>query len=130
MSLESQKACEFRGEKLIVKFPNVGQLLDMESMKQSLTSNRYGTMATSGVKSMYFALDLVDAIVFIQVLCPKVKRMLEIDNYTLMSPLAAKELIKFYKEEILPWYSEVSKELYLSIEADVEQPAGKPEQEG
>jgi len=117
--IEKEHACIFKGEKLIVKFPNVGQLLDMESMKLALTNNRYGSMSASGIKSMYLALDLVDAIVFIQVLCPKVKRMLELEDYTKMDPLDAKELIGFYKQQLLPWYESVSKELYLSSEPDV-----------
>ena len=117
--LETEHAFIFKGEKQIVKFPNVGQLLDMESMKQALTNNRYGTMAASGVKSMYFALDLVDSIVFIQTMCPKIKRMLDIKSYTEMSPLEARELIDVYKTEIVPWYTKISQELYLSSEPDV-----------
>ena len=118
MEIEKEHVATFKGEKLIVKFPNVGQLLDMEAMKLALTNNRYGSMSASGIKSMYLALDLVDAIVFIQVLCPKIKRMLEVTNYTDMEPMAAKELVEFYKNEIVPWYSGVSKELYLSSEPD------------
>ena len=59
------------------------------------------------------ALDIVDAIVFFQVMCPKVKRIAEIDDYAKADPIVAKELAKIYKEEIYsPWYSEVTKELY------------------
>lgn len=110
--IEREHAFNFKGEKLTAKFPNVGQLIDMESLKQGLTANRYGTMAASGVKSMYFALDLVDAIVFLQVMCPRVGRIMEVKNFTEMNPIDAKELITVYKEQILPWYSEVLNELY------------------
>jgi len=118
MEIERDHAFNYKGEKIIVKFPNVGQLIDMESMKQALTNNRYGAMAASGAKSMYLALDLVDAISFLQIMCPKIKRMLGGISYTEMSPIGAKELVSLYKEEILPWYSDVSKELYLSTEPE------------
>ena len=42
------------GEKsFTVSFPNVGQIIDVESLKQALTGGRYGVMASSGVASMY-----------------------------------------------------------------------------
>lgn len=111
--LQKSHSFTFKGEKIVVNFPTVGQLIDMESLKQLLTGNRYSAMSTSNLKSMLFALDLVDAIVFFQVMCPKVKRIADIDDYAKADPIVAKELVKIYKEEIYSsWYSEVIKELY------------------
>ena len=102
----------FRGANLIVKFPNVGQILDMESLKLALTGNRYGAMSASGVKSMFFALDLVDAISFISIMCPQLKNIVTVNNYLDLSADESNELISFYKDQIFPWYSEVQKQLY------------------
>ena len=52
MAIERQKKFTINGATFIAKFPNVGQLIDLESFKQALTSNRYGQMAASGVASM------------------------------------------------------------------------------
>lgn len=111
--LEQKHSFNFRGEKIVVSFPNVGQIIDMESLKQALTSNRYSSMSASGMKSMYFALDLVDSIVFFQVMCPRIKGIAEIKDYTSIDTTLAKELIDTYKEEIFkPWYKLVLAELY------------------
>ncbi len=114
-----QHSFEFKGEKIVVNFPTVGQLIDMESMKQLLTGNRYAAMASSNLKSMNFSLNLVDAIVFFQVMSPKVKRMIEIDDYTKLDPIIAKELVEIYQKDIFaPWYYEILKELYSYGDAD------------
>ena len=79
--IERQKKFKIGEHQFIANFPNVGQLIDMESLKQALTNNRYGVMAQSGVASMYDALDMVDAIAFLQVVVPDVARYLNIKNY-------------------------------------------------
>ena len=54
--METTKKFKIGQKEFIAKFPNVGQMLDMESLKQALTNNRYGVMAASGIRSMYKAL--------------------------------------------------------------------------
>lgn len=88
------------------KFPNVGQMIDMESLKQALTRGKYGQMAQSGVASAYFALDLVDAISFFQVCAPMVGKYFEIRDYTEVDLNVADELVKTYREVIKPWYDQ------------------------
>ena len=88
------------------KFPNVGQMIDMESLKQALTRGKYGQMAQSGVASAYFALDLVDAISFFQVCAPMLSKYFEIRDYTEVDLNVADELVKVYREVIKPWYDQ------------------------
>lgn len=100
------------GEKsFVVGFPNVGQLIDLESLKQALTSNRYGVMAASGVASMYYALDMVDAIAFFQVCVPEVAKYYNIKNYTSLEPEKISDLVKVYQDEIRPWFDNIMNEL-------------------
>lgn len=101
-----------KGEKFTVEFPNIGKLIDIESLKQAMTNNRYGAMAASGIASMYHALDAVDAIVFFQVVCPSVLLFLRAKDFSSLSQETSKELVEVYKDQILPWYSGVMKELY------------------
>lgn len=107
------RECKFKiGEKsFTVKFPNVGQIIDIESLKQALTNNRYGVMAASGVTSMYYALDIVDAISFYQAVAPSVSKYYDIKSYTSLAPEDMKDLTEAYTSTIKPWYDKVMSEL-------------------
>ena len=98
-------------KKFTAKFPNVGQIIDMESLKQAQTQSRYGQMAMSGIQSQYFALDLVDAISFFQVVVPEVGKYFDITNYTSLSIDKTNDLLKAYTEVIRPWFNETLNEL-------------------
>lgn len=111
MAIERQKKFTINGATFIAKFPNVGQLIDLESFKQALTSNRYGQMAASGVASMYQALDLVDAISFFHVVVPEVGKRFDIINYTQMGLDEIKNLLDAYQNEIKPWFDKTMAEL-------------------
>lgn len=102
----------------IAEFPNVGQIIDIESLKQALTSNKYGQMAVSGIQSQYFALDIVDAIAFYQICVPSVAQYYDISNYANISLDKATELINAYQKQIRPWYERVMKELRSVAEED------------
>lgn len=107
------------GEKnFTVKFPNVGQMMDMESLKQALTNNRYSVMSASGVKSMYLVLDLVDAIAFFQICVPSVSKYFNIKNYTELQLDEIKDIVESYINQIKPWYDNLLKQLYLTSEKD------------
>ena len=123
--IEREITVEYNGKKFQVKFPNVGQMIDIESLKNSLTMGKYGQFAASGVKSMYFILDVVDTIAFMTVMCPKLKNFLTDEDsdkdYTQMKPETVKELVMVYKKQILPWYSNILKFLYNTNEDVAEQ---------
>lgn len=87
-----------------VTFPNIGQIIDMESLKQGLSSNRYGQMAASGIASNYYALDLIDMIAFYKILCPEVTQYYNIENYADLQMEKAQELLEPFKKELQPWY--------------------------
>jgi hypothetical protein len=119
-TLQRQKTFDFESNKITVTFPNVGQMIDMESLKQSLTGNRYGTMSASGVKSMFFALDMVDAIAFFETMCPKIRRILGVKTLAELSPEDMVPVVKAYKQHVAPWYNELLKDLYKIGESDGE----------
>lgn len=109
--IERQKKFSIGEKSFTVQFPNVGQLIDLESLKQALTNNRYGVMAASGVASMYYALDMVDAIAFLQVCVPSVAKYYDIKNYTSLAPEDIKDLVEAYQKELKPWFDKVMAEL-------------------
>lgn len=124
--IEREITVTYNGNKFQVKFPNVGQMIDIESLKNGLTGGKYGSFAASGVKSMYFILDMVDTIAFLTVMCPKLKKAVmdeedEDKDFMKMKPETLKELIGVYKKQILPWYSKIIQQLYNATVEDAEQ---------
>lgn len=111
MALQRQKKFNIGSKIFIANFPNVGQIIDLESMKQALTNNRYGQMAASGVASMYYALDLVDAIAFYHVVVPEVAKYYDIKNYASMEVDKIRDLLDAYQKYIKPWFDETMNEL-------------------
>lgn len=109
--IEREKKVKVGERTFIVKFPNVGQIIDMESLKQALTNNRYGQMAASGVGTMYYALDLVDTMAFFQICIPEYAREFAIRDYTALSPDKMEMLVNTYRTEIKPWYDKVMNQL-------------------
>ena len=109
--IERSKKITIGKKSFVVEFPNVGQILDIESMKQALTNNRYGIMAKSDIKSMYYALDVVDAVSFLTVVAPEVGRYFNVGNYLSLSPEKVQEFVDVYQKEIYPWYAQTLEEL-------------------
>lgn len=116
--IERSKKITIGNKSFVVEFPNIGQILDIESMKQALTNNRYGVMAQSGVKSAYYALDIVDAVSFIQVVTPDIARYYNVSNYLTLSPDKIQEFVKVYQEQIKPWYDDVLAQLQNPMSDD------------
>lgn len=109
--IERSKKITIGEKSFVVNFPNVGQMIDIESMKQSLTGNRYGSMASSGIASMYMALDVVDTISFLSVCVPDMAKYYNIQDYATLPADKMNQYVKIYKEELLPWYNKILMEL-------------------
>lgn len=109
--MEKIKAFKIGQKQFTAKFPNVGQIIDLDALKQALSGNRYGSMAASGLSSAYYALDLIDAIAFYQIVCPEVGRYYDISNYAELDLEEMKDLMKAWKDEIQPWFVETMNEI-------------------
>lgn len=121
MAIVREKKITIGSRNFIVKFPNVGQLIDLESLKLALTNNRYGNMAASGIASMYDALDMVDSIAFYTVVVPELAKYYNIDNFSTTQIDNISELIKVYLQDIKPWFNDTMKELKnVSKDSNVE----------
>ena len=109
--MEKVKKFTIGKKQFTATFPNVGQIIDIDAMKQALSSNRYGSMVASGLASAYYALDLIDAISFYQVVIPEVGKYFNITNYSELSLEESQDLVKAFKEQIQPWYVETMNEI-------------------
>lgn len=122
--MERQIVITYNGKKFTINFPNVGQLIDIESLKSALTNGKYGAFAASGIKSMYFVLDMVDTIAFVSVMCPRLKNFIteeEVSDLTQLSPDVMKPIVDIYKKDIAPWFNKNMQELQAVAHESIEQ---------
>ena len=99
------------GKDFMVKYPNVGQVLDIESLKSALTNGAYGDLVRMNTVASNQALDIADTIATFSVLIPDIKELIEVKTYTELDPFVAKKLVNAYKKQFFPWYNEINKEL-------------------
>lgn len=108
--LTKQVTIKLRGKEVIARFPNIGQSLKIEQMKQLLTDGRYAIMAFSGLKSTNRMLDLVDAVCYLSNVVEDfygvlgIKGHFDIMNMD-MGDGIPKELLEQYQKVYEPFYN-------------------------
>lgn len=95
-----------------VPFPNVGQLMDIESMKMAITNNKYSELALSGLKTNDFAASLADAIATFFVLIPQLNDKLKIRSYNDIDLNFGAEIVRAYLEDYYPFYKDRMKSVF------------------
>ncbi len=110
--MESSVKVTLGKEQQILPFPKVGQLIDIEAMKITLSGGQYGAMIRSGLVKTNYALDLIDAIATLSILIPDLRKKIEVDNVLDMDVKEANVLIKAYKQ-YNKWFQPIMKELSL-----------------
>lgn len=90
----------------VIKYPNTGQFLQIESMKISLTQDKYNSMVTGSTVSSQMARYTTDMIAFLSVCCPQMKKDLKVDTFSELDAIANKKILSIYIKTILPWLFE------------------------
>lgn len=111
-----------------VKFPTIGQMMDIENMKMALTNGSYADMLRSGLKSSFYNTEMVDTISHFWVLIPELRTDLAVKTYTELDPFLGKKMLKVYRQQFLPWYEVLMTEL-MSEEIDNKVPAIEEEEQ-
>ena len=103
------KELEFKvkGNVYKIKFPNVGEYIDIQTMKMSLSRNQYGSMERAFLPSMQRALNMVDIESILTVLCPDLVKNLVPEGFSKLGLKDYKELEGAYSEQIVPWWKEI-----------------------
>lgn len=109
-----------------VKFPNVGQLMDIESMKMALTNGQYALMIESGTQLATFQLDIADAVSYLSVLVPDLKKEYGVKNWGALEAKQGKQLVNIYKKQFLPWFKPMMDEL-TKVDTDESSESENPE---
>jgi hypothetical protein len=94
-----------RGKAVIAKFPNIGQMIQIEQSKQILTDGRYAIMAYAG-------LDIVDAISYLSSVVPDFYKLLGVGSHRDllnmdMDSNIVVEMMSEYKEKYVPFFNEL-----------------------
>lgn len=95
-----------------VLFPNIGQMMDIEQSKLSLTNNRYVDFALSPLMNHRFIMDYTDAISYLSNLIPTLKKDLGVEKWGDVQPSMSKAIIDVYKTQFLPWFKPLLDDLY------------------
>lgn len=106
-----QQQINLLGETIIVSFPNVGQTLNIESLKTAISNGTYGDLVRANTIDSNFALDLIDSISVFSILVGDFNKKINVKSYTDLDLLTAKKIVKTYKKEFFPWYNDIMKEL-------------------
>lgn len=87
-----------------IPFPNIGQIMDIESKKTAYSLGQYGKMLGGNLISSNLATDLIDMVAVFQVLVPTMSEQLRVDSLFTLDPLKAKEFLSVFRKEVSPWY--------------------------
>jgi len=105
------KIIKLRGNSYTINFPNVGQILDIESLKSALSNGTYGDLVKNNTKSSNQSLDLIDAIATFSVLIPELKNILEVKSYLDLDLKTAKMVVNSYNKDYFLWFKELNDEI-------------------
>lgn len=107
------------------KYPNIGQMMKIESLKTKLSEKQYSDWLLSVSVWSQRALDYVDMCAYFTVLCPEIITDSKIDITNLDLIDAHKDVLQVFKKDFLPWWREF--ELLVN---QVEEEASKDGKEG
>lgn len=94
-----------KGNSYTICFPTVGQIIDIESAKASLSKGQYRNMVSSMTTSALLALDNIDMVATFSVLLPKLIADLKVETIFSLDLASSKELCDIYKKQYAPWYN-------------------------
>lgn len=89
-----------------VKYPNTGQMLQIESLKFALTQNGYNSLVGGDTTASQIARFTTDMIAFFTTCCPKLKKDLNVDTFSELEATSSKKLLQVYIKSIIPWLTE------------------------
>lgn len=94
-----------QGNDYQISFPTVGQIIEIESRKISLSNDNYRGLVKSSSVGAVLALDLIDSIATFSILIPSLREDLNYNSFADLDPMNAQEVIVVYKRVFLPWYT-------------------------
>ena len=106
---EREKVLKFEeGDSVVefkVKFPNNGQLLDVQSELSRLLDGRTGAILDSNTHDGAYAFHLASAMANFKILIPEAMRAMG-GNFETMDAIDGAKIVNVYISQFLPWFNE------------------------
>jgi len=104
--LSKELQVKIQGNDYTIKFPNIGQIVDIETNKTFYSKGQHSNLVRSGLVASRLALDLVEmASTFIVVIPDLEKNLMGVTTLFQLDAVAGMDLVKIYREEFMPWYA-------------------------
>jgi hypothetical protein len=118
--MEKSIKVKVKEQEYVVKFPTVGQLLEIEALKMAYTNNTYGALVNGGLRSSAYALDMADCFATFQVMIPELAKDLGIKSFVNLDAFEAKKIVSVYTKQFQPWMVELLTDLYKMEDEAIE----------
>jgi hypothetical protein len=90
-----------------VKFPNNGQLIDIQAMKNRLANGQYLNFEWNAFDPlMKRAKDSIDMLSTFSILIPDLKKDLNVSTIVALDIEFENELLRAYRDQFLPWFNQ------------------------
>lgn len=106
-TLQTTVTVDLFGTKYTISFPTIQQIIDIENLKQLLTSGQYGTLARAKTQQADQVLNYVDAVATFSVLVPGLSKAISQNDLMSLDILKSAELSHQYVTVFYPWYEEI-----------------------
>ena len=103
VSINREKTFTVKGNQYSLKFPNIGQYLDVESLRMRLSDGTYQSMLRSNLVSSGIAMDMIDMISTLTILCPQLLKDMKSSTILDLDIMEANELLTVYKKDVSTW---------------------------
>lgn len=89
-----------------ITYPTIGQYFDIESQKSFLSKGQYGSMLDSSTAIAYDAIELINIVSILKVLCPTFLKDLNqnVNRIEDIDVIDFKVIRDIYRDQIKPWY--------------------------
>lgn len=108
------KTIEVCGQSYTIKFPNVGQFIDIRVKENQLSQGSLRDLLL-GVGNQIDAYLYITTFAHFVVLCPELIKDLKVDSLLDLSIVDFQELSNLFVKEIRPWISEVQESLRREV---------------
>lgn len=121
--INSKIQIDFLGTSIELSEPNVGELLQINSLKNVLSGNTYAaTFEAARVSSVAnMTLDLIDCFALISVLAPDAIAKANLQNVTSIEKLSvalSKKIVTEYRNKVKPWLKGIEDFWYSETEVN------------
>jgi len=109
-----------QGNEFVINFPNVGEMIDIETKKALYSANQYGAIKDSNTASSGLVLLYIDAIAHFTSLIPDLKELLKIESFFRLDLISMKEVTNQYVKVFRPWFNDWLTLIFEKEEDEVE----------